>query len=69
MLATLEKGEQAGALTRLADDLPLFAARIAEARKPSPAEQALAALDPDQMTPREALEELYRLRRLAKGEA
>ena len=28
----------------------------------------VAALDPDQMTPREALEELYRLRRLAKGE-
>ena len=68
VLATLEKGEQASALTRLADDLPLFSARIAEARKPSPAEQALAALDPDQMTPREALEELYRLRRLAKGE-
>ena len=61
VLATLEKGEQASALTRLADDLPLFSARIAEARKPSPAEQALAALDPDQMTPREALEELYRL--------
>jgi len=69
VLATLEKGEQASALTRLADDLPLFSARIAEARKPSPAEQALAALDPDQMTPKEALEELYRLRRLAKGEA
>ena len=37
VLATLEKGEQASALTRLADDLPLFSARIAEARKPSPA--------------------------------
>ncbi len=33
VLATLEKGEQASALTRLADDLPLFSARIAEARK------------------------------------
>ena len=69
VLATLEKGEQASALTRLADDLPLFSARIAEARQPSPAEQALAALDPDQMTPKQALEELYRLRRLAKGDA
>jgi DNA mismatch repair protein MutS len=68
VLATLEKGEQASALTRLADDLPLFAARIPQARKPSAAEEALAALDPDCMTPREALEELYRLRRLAKGE-
>jgi len=68
VLATLEKGEQAGALTRLAEDLPLFAARPREAPKPSAAEQALAALDPDRMSPREALEELYRLRRLAKGE-
>jgi DNA mismatch repair protein MutS len=68
VLATLEKGEQASALTRLADDLPLFAARLPGARRPSPAEQALAALDPDQMTPKQALEELYRLRRLAKGE-
>ncbi|HEX4570793.1 MAG TPA: DNA mismatch repair protein MutS [Dongiaceae bacterium] len=68
VLATLEKGEQASALTRLADDLPLFAARLPEARKPSAAEDALAALDPDGMTPKQALEELYRLRRLAKGE-
>ena len=68
VLATLEKGEQASALTRLADDLPLFAARIPQARKSSAAEEALAALDPDRMTPREALEELYRLRRLAKGD-
>ncbi len=68
VLATLEKGEQASALTRLADDLPLFAVRIREAPRPSPAEAALAALDPDQLTPRQALEELYRLRRLARGE-
>jgi len=69
VLATLEKGEQASALTRLADDLPLFAARLPEVRKPSAAEDALAALDPDGMTPKHALEELYRLRRLARGES
>jgi DNA mismatch repair protein MutS len=70
VLATLEKGEQAGALTRLAEDLPLFAAspRGVPAKGPSPVEEALAALEPDQLTPKEALEEIYRLRRLARGE-
>ncbi len=70
VLATLEKGEQAGALTRLADDLPLFAAAppAARGRGPSPIEEALAAVEPDQLTPKQALEELYRLRRLARGE-
>jgi DNA mismatch repair protein MutS len=71
VLATLEKGEQAGALTRLADDLPLFAAVPPSARRirgPSPVEEALAALEPDQLTPKQALEEIYRLRRLACGD-
>ena len=69
VLATLEQGEQAGALARLADDLPLFAApNSARSKGPSAVEKALAALEPDQLTPREALEELYRLRRLARGE-
>jgi DNA mismatch repair protein MutS len=70
VLATLEKGEQAGALTRLAEDLPLFAAmpRGASAKGPSELEAALNALEPDQLTPKQALEEIYRLRRLARGE-
>jgi DNA mismatch repair protein MutS len=70
VLATLEKGEQAGALTRLADDLPLFAAAPPARRSkgPSPVDEALAALEPDQLTPKQALEEIYRLRRLARGE-
>jgi len=70
VLATLERGEQAGALTRLAEDLPLFAAapRGGPARGPSAVEQALGELEPDQLTPKQALEEIYRLRRLARGE-
>jgi len=70
VLATLEKGEQAGALTRLAEDLPLFAAapRGAPAKGPSAVEEALAGIEPDQLTPKQALEEIYRLRRLARGE-
>ena len=71
VLATLEKGEQAGALTRLADDLPLFAATLATAAggpaEPSAAELALDAINPDEMSPKEALEALYRLRGLLKS--
>jgi DNA mismatch repair protein MutS len=54
-------------LARLADDLPLFrAARRAPAAAadamPSPIEDALREIRPDELTPREALELLYRLK-------
>ncbi len=65
VLRLLETGEQGGAVARLAEDLPLFAAaRNPPATSPSEAEQALAALDPDALSPREALERLYDLKRL-----
>jgi len=57
---------EAGAPAHL-DDLPLFAASApppAGRTGPSPVELALADLDPDSMSPREALEALYRLRGL-----
>ena len=70
VLASLEQGEQAGALTRLADDLPLFAATAARAAAPqakeSEVEAALKDINPDELTPRAALDLLYRLRSLAK---
>ncbi|EKV26910.1 DNA mismatch repair protein MutS [Caenispirillum salinarum AK4] len=72
VLETLESGEQSSAITRLADDLPLFAAMAArpepkkqaaaEPPPPSPVEEALKDMDPDSLTPREALEQLYRLK-------
>jgi len=72
LLAGLEK--QAGPLgqsDRSAQALPLFAtaAMPEEAPPPAPAppsavEELLATLDPDALTPREALEALYRLRQL-----
>jgi DNA mismatch repair protein MutS len=71
VLAQLEQGEQAGTLSRLADDLPLFAARprgMVEPPPPSPVVQALAAADPDTLTPKAALELLYELKRLAADE-
>ena len=70
VLKTLESGEQSSAITRLAEDLPLFAAlarreEAAAETGPSEVESALAALDPDELTPREALDVVYRLKRLA----
>ena len=69
VLAALEKGEQSGAVSRLADDLPLFAAAparpaggVAKSQE-SEVEKALAEVNPDELSPREALELLYALRR------
>jgi DNA mismatch repair protein MutS len=61
VLARLEREQVAPA--GLAD-LPLFAAAqpAAERQGPSPVEEALRALDPDGMSPREAMEALYRLK-------
>lgn len=72
VLHTLEKGEQSGAVTRLVDDLPLFQAILnqpepeAASTGPSPLEEALKAIDPDDLTPKQALEQLYELRGLLK---
>jgi DNA mismatch repair protein MutS len=63
VLAALEGGEQSSAATRLADDLPLFAAadRQRSARpEPSPIEAEIKALEADRLTPRDALELIYR---------
>ena len=73
VLKILESGDHGTAITRLVDDLPLFsvAARRADAPaahpepeppKPSPVEEALRAVNPDELSPREALEALYRLK-------
>ncbi len=73
VLKTLETGEQSGAVARLADDLPLFAVapQAPPATAPagsSPVDEALAGINPDDLTPRQALEELYRLKRIADGD-
>ncbi|MDA7948001.1 MAG: DNA mismatch repair protein MutS [Hyphomicrobiaceae bacterium] len=68
VLTHLEGGERAGVAQELASDLPLFAAEVSsvptQPKGPSAAEQELAALNPDELTPREALEALYNLRAL-----
>jgi DNA mismatch repair protein MutS len=69
VLAVLEKGEQGGALTRLADDLPLFSAARPQAcePKPDPLAQTLGAIEPDALSPRDALELIYKLKGLTKS--
>ncbi len=69
VLTTLEAGEPASALARLAHDLPLFAAARHtphEIAKPSPVIEALEAVNPDELTPKTALDLVYRLRSLLK---
>ena len=70
VLAGLEQSEtldRVGA-DRLADDLPLFAATRfqsslhQENTEPSPVEKALADIVPDSLTPRAALDFIYRLK-------
>jgi DNA mismatch repair protein MutS len=73
ILATLEAGERRASGQGLIDELPLFAARIeplaaiveTATPEPDPISLAIAALTPDEMTPKQALEALYELKRLA----
>jgi len=66
----LDRLENEKAASVRLDDLPLFAAMAEpepESRGPSVVDEALKGIDPDELTPREALEALYRLKGLAKG--
>jgi DNA mismatch repair protein MutS len=66
VLAKLEAGRDAtGGIAAGLDDLPLFAASPESEAAPDPLSAALDAIEPDSLTPREALDELYRLKRLA----
>ena len=66
VLAKLEAGRDAtGGIAAGLDDLPLFAATAEIEHTPDPIAGALDEIDPDSLTPREALEQLYRLKRLA----
>ena len=65
VLKELEASDRSAPARKLADDLPLFSAVRAEPqRKKSGLEEALDAVDPDALAPREALEALYRLKAL-----
>jgi DNA mismatch repair protein MutS len=65
VLAKLEAGRDAtGGIAAGLDELPLFAAAEPEAAA-DPVSEALAAIEPDRLSPREALDALYELKRLA----
>lgn len=66
VLARLEKGrEKTGGIAAGLDDLPLFAAATErEAEATDPLREALTAIDADALSPRDALEALYRLKQL-----
>jgi DNA mismatch repair protein MutS len=72
VLAELEAEDRTSPARRLIDDLPLFnaAARSAPTPQADPAAAAvigaLAELNPDELSPREALQALYALKQLAK---
>ncbi|MEZ5828359.1 MAG: DNA mismatch repair protein MutS [Hyphomicrobiales bacterium] len=70
VLHQLEKADGRPKPSDLADDLPLFQAtkQPAGLSEPSPLEQALRDFSPDTMTPKEALEALYRLKALLESE-
>ena len=69
VLAKLEAGRDAtGGIAAGLDDLPLFANQPIEQPASDPLAEALAAIDPDNLSPREALEALYALKRVAAEE-
>ncbi len=65
VLAKLEEGRAAtGGIAAGLDDLPLFAATVPEEKARDPLREAVEAVQPDSLTPREALDILYKLKRL-----
>lgn len=66
ILSELERSDRESPKRALVDDLPLFAAPVRAAApvevKTDALRDTLDQLDPDQMTPREALDALYRLK-------
>jgi DNA mismatch repair protein MutS len=70
VLHQLEAGETSGKADKLIDDLPLFSVEV-KRQAPKPVQgkdsallSALSTINPDELTPRDALEVLYRLKGL-----
>ena len=72
VLDALEKGEREGGAAQKAiiDDLPLFSVSATPAlqpTKPSPLDSMMTDIHPDELTPKEALELIYKLKEAAKS--
>ncbi len=70
VLQQLEEGGSAAKPQKLIDDLPLFSTHVRQAAAPGKKRdlvaEALAGINPDELSPKEALEALYRLKALPK---
>jgi DNA mismatch repair protein MutS len=66
VLGELEAADRAAPVRKMIDDLPLFTAARAAPPAGDPVRDALVAIDPDALSPKEALEALYRLKGLMK---
>ena len=71
VLRQLEEGGQARRMRQIVDDLPLFSAVLEQTREEPQAPEGAAAIlklldetSPDELTPKQALEMLYRLKAL-----
>ncbi len=67
VLKQLEATDRTAPAHTLIDDLPLFSAAIAPPVEKDPVAALLDALAPDEMSPKEALEALYRLKAARRG--
>lgn len=66
VLTNLTTDDQSKNLKNLGADLPLFTAQAPEPVKPSAIEEKLAEINPDDLSPKEALEALYNLKKELK---
>jgi DNA mismatch repair protein MutS len=71
ILAILEEGKQASSNANALDELPLFAASLAQSGEPSgpgnsALDEAVDEINPDDLTPRAALDLIYQLKRLRR---
>jgi DNA mismatch repair protein MutS len=66
ILSELEAQDRRAPIEKMIDDLPLFSHRPASPERKDPLREALAAVEPDTLTPREALAVLYELKEKAK---
>ena len=72
VLASLEQGGEQRNLAKMADDLPLFSARPASGpvrAEKSALADALAAINPDELAPKAALDALYALKSILAKES
>ena len=67
ILSELEAQDRRAPIEKMIDDLPLFSHRPPPQERKDPLREAITAIEPDTLTPREALALLYELKERAKS--